>query len=479
MSFSYREQYYKQEFKKVNLMNQDKEVLSFDFSEGIYDILDEKLLPFQLKGKLDPMPSMDISFINQEDMRKAVKEFTRASTHNQEQITSYFASRVLPITRENAKKIYGLFGFEQAQDEYSKARIAIICRSVSLLDNYWIRLENDEKSWKDVDIRNNSLSEVVAQVALHGSSLTLQGEPCTPELNGLGAYAKAWIREEDGLYLHKTGAKESDEESKVEIMVSNILDKTNVNHVQYFPGSHGDRFTCKCKCMTTQDLSILSGMDYISYCNVNSMNPDIEMMKIDKDNLMKMWIVDYLVSNPDRHGQNWGFYYNANSMELEGCHPLFDHNNAFDKELMANKDAPYLFNDKMTMKEAAQYAIKRTNFNIIEDINKEDFLSTDQYDSFKERADDIGITLQHNRVALMNQTLDAFINKNNTIPDEAGQSRTFTHGEYEDTYLFTNRINNAITEAQNSSLDSKKSQEITKSPTTRKHSEDDTPDDNR
>lgn len=40
---------------------------------------------------------------------------------------------------------------------------------------------------------------------------------------------------------------------------------------------------------------------------------------------MEMWIVDFLISNRDRHGQNWGFYYDTETMEILGCRPLFDH----------------------------------------------------------------------------------------------------------------------------------------------------------
>ena len=62
---------------------------------------------------------------------------------NNQAITNYFASRLLPLTRENAKKIYALFGIEQAQDDYSRALASITCRSVSLQDNYWVK---DEKA---------------------------------------------------------------------------------------------------------------------------------------------------------------------------------------------------------------------------------------------------------------------------------------------------------------------------------------------
>ena len=246
--------------------------------------------------------------------------------------------------------------------------------------------------WNDVNLRTNSLSETVAQVSLHGSSLTLRGIEHTPELNGQGAYAKAWKREPSGLFLYKLGSNEQDLESKIEVMVSKILDKCNVPHVHYYDAESQGRYACKCKCMTNENNAILSGMDFRSYCNVNGLNTNKEIMAIDSDNTYKMWVVDYLISNRDRHGMNWGFYYDPETLKIKGCHPLFDYNNSFDKELMKDKNAPYLYDKQMTMKEAAQYAIKKVDIHFFDAIEKKDFINPEYYESFIERAADLSLT---------------------------------------------------------------------------------------
>lgn len=70
--------------------------------------------------------------------------------------------------------------------------------------------------------------------------------------------------------------------------------------------------------MTTNDIHILSGSDFISYCNVNGKNPEGEWYQMDADSMYKMFIVDYLISNSDRHGMNWGYFYDCNTMEILG-----------------------------------------------------------------------------------------------------------------------------------------------------------------
>lgn len=368
------------------LMNGNEPVLKFDLESGLFEILNETLLPFTLRGKLRKVPEIVEGASKYELTQSLI-----AMNKNNQAITSFFASRLLPLTRENAKKIYSLFSFDQAQDDHTRALISILCRSVSLQDNYWVKADTDTIKWQDVNLRHNSLSETVAQVSLHGTSLTLRGEEHTPELNGQGAYAKAWKREPNGLFLYKLGSNGSDIESKIEVTVSKILDKCNIPHVHYYEASSQGRYACKCKCMTTDNLSILSGMDFRAYCSVNGKDSEREILALDKENIYKMWIADYLISNRDRHSMNWGLFYNPNNMELLGCHPLFDHNNAFDQELMKDKNAPYTYDNKMTMREAASFASRNVNVHFFDSVKQEDFLNKEQYESFLDRAADLHI----------------------------------------------------------------------------------------
>lgn len=288
----------------LQLMMKNKLVMDINFDTALYKVVDEKLLPFQMKGKLRDIPDFSKIRNKYDDTQRQI-----AIRKNYNAILSFLASRTLPISRENAKKIYGLFGFEQLQDDLSKAKVAVACRALSLQDNYWIKLDQDKTTWEEANLRNKSLSEAVAQVSLHGSSLTLtsrvQEALSTPELTGQGAYAKAWKRYEDGLYLQKRGAKDPTE-ARIEVMVSNILDNCNVVHLPYRAGESNGIYVCECKCMTSDSVAILSGMDFDTYCNIHNLDSRKEALAIDAEAIYKMWIVDYLISNRDRHGLNWG-----------------------------------------------------------------------------------------------------------------------------------------------------------------------------
>ena len=373
----------------LQLMMKNKLVMEINLDEAMYNVVDENLLPFTMQEKIPRIPDFSEVHSKYDDTQRQI-----AIRKNYNALLSFLSSRVLPITRENAKKVYSLFGFEQLQDDLSKARIAIVCRALSLQDNYWMKISTDSAKWEDVCLRNVSLSEAVAQVSLHGSSLTLTNKKeealRTPELTGQGAYAKAWVREPDGLYLYKKGAN-GNAEARIEVMVSNLLDNCNVNHLKYEAGESNGEYVCKCKCMTDDTISILPGMDFDTWCNVRGVDSRVEALKIDPEAIYKMWIVDYLISNRDRHGLNWGFFYNCDTHEILGCHPLYDHNNSFDIPLMQNKDAEYLYDNTMTMKQAAMKAMENVDFHFYREFTREDFITERQYLSFMDRANDLGI----------------------------------------------------------------------------------------
>lgn len=375
--------------KAFTIMMKDTAVLRVDFDTLCYEVLNEKYLPYPIKGKLQKIPASD-TIKTAYDMSQSLL----AVRKNEEAIVSWLTGRVLLLSRANAKWIYNLFHFEQTGTAEQHMKIAMVCRAVSVLDPYWLKFDDDgEISWSSVDVKRNPLNEIVAQVALHGKSLTFQGSPVTPELTTNGAYAKAWRRHEDSnLWLYKLGANGSTE-SRIEVMCSNLLDKMNVEHVHYEAGQDGDQYVCMCPCMTTEREAVLTGMEFISYCNVNGIDADARMMEIDGESIYKMWIVDFLISNRDRHGQNWGFYYDTETMEILGCHPLFDHNNAFDIDFMRDMDAPYQFGE-MTIRQAAKKAMEKVDFHFTAPITRADFITDRQYQSFCKRAKCLGLKME-------------------------------------------------------------------------------------
>ena len=169
---------------------EDTTVLKFDFEKRYYEILKPELLPFSMRGRIS-----DTTKANSEDLPEIW-------FNNQDVISKFFYNRSLSVNRENAKYIMNQLGIKQNNDFESRYKAMMLCKGLSVADSYWITDKDDEK-WKDVCLKNNPLHETLQQIALFGRSLIITGELRTPEITGQGAYAKAWYRENDRLFLYK------------------------------------------------------------------------------------------------------------------------------------------------------------------------------------------------------------------------------------------------------------------------------------
>ena len=387
------------------LMMKDKPVLECDTKTKYYKILNKDLLPLQIKNKIKELTDYEDNNLTVEQIR----EKNDIANNNNNAIIHFLSSRVLNLDRENAKKILNAFNLSQSQDDETRAKIAITCKAVSMTDCYWLKIGDEEINWNDINPKKVSLNKIITHIALKGSSLTLQGKPLSPELTTQGACAKAWIRENDNTYLLKKSSKNSNE-SDIEIMVSNLLDCFNIPHVKYTESFFENEKVSKCKNMTTDDLSIISAEDMYSYLN-RSEQEDIINYAISKDpeNFYKMAVIDYLISNSDRHMKNWGFYYSNDNNEIIALHPLFDHNNAFDiEDIKEESGGPSLLFQNKTKKEVAEYAIKKCNICCIKPINKDMFINNAMYESFMTRAMELGLCIEKQPTLLQKLHIQSF-----------------------------------------------------------------------
>lgn len=385
--------------KYAIIMHCNDEVLRFNTTEGLYDIVRPDLLPYALKNKLRVEPKLT------GNQRYDTTQLALFMQNNSNAIVSWLAERTLLLSRKNAKKLYNAYRLVQAQDPFTKAKLSLACRALSILDNYWVKVDTDSTKWEQVNLRENSLSDAVAQIALHGTSLSLDGTPNgTPEFLTNGASAKCWRRYQGkSLWLHKAGDNGTFE-AKVEVAVSNILDCCNVQHVHYEKREDNDIYVAACPVMTDNCMSIVDGLDFSDYCTRSGKDYQKELIALDPDGYYKMLIVDYLIANRDRHLQNWGVYYDPSDMHLISMHPLFDHNNAFDTDCMQDENYKSHFGGK-TLKENAMDAMKHCDFHFTSDITRDMFVTERQYATFMKRAEQLRVVQKNEDIVQIHEVL--------------------------------------------------------------------------
>lgn len=350
------------------LLLQNKPILRIE-NNGICEILDFDRLPFTLRKE-------NLTFV---------------------EFMEWASNRTLSIGRSYAKEILNAMRLSQS----NRYAVFKACRGLSLEDSYWVRQDKDDKTWEDVNLFHNPLSLFITEISLSGQVTWHQEELKevqkihTPELTTLGASAKGWIRQTDGLYLHKVG--------KYEIPADEILTALHINHIHYEISqkvqissylSHERQewingvgeVIVNSKLFTSEKLAMVTFEEFKIFCEAYGMNAYEEAKNIDSKFYYEMQIADYILNNTDRHEQNWGFLMENQSGKLVGYCPLFDHDHTFGtyqnilsqttEEPLSLYDAAVIAQDKLQL-----------DFSAVKKMKKPKLLSENQWMDVLERID--------------------------------------------------------------------------------------------
>ena len=136
------------DLEMTTLKLQDDPVLTFDLSKGDFHVIKNEKLPMLLRD--------NIIDSEQDDSRKAF-------VHNYQALMDFFHNRSLSIERENAKQILNALHIPQSEADDTVSKMMILGKGLSASDDHWIT-NNPADRWKDNNLRDNPLHEVLAQM---------------------------------------------------------------------------------------------------------------------------------------------------------------------------------------------------------------------------------------------------------------------------------------------------------------------------
>ena len=293
------------------LMYKDIAVLYFDLDDFNIVCLNKDLVPYYLKG-------LNFLSSNRQDI-----------FNNIQMLREYLSSRVLSLSRKNAKQLYTMFQIPQNNNIRTRVDICLKCRGVAIQDSYWVKFNEDEL-WSDYNIRSNELNDII-DIALYGNYPTASVNPICPELTTKGMFPKGWIRQDDKLYLLKTDSTVDFVNTKMEVLASKILSCFNVTYVKYTgelrSTETGKKYINKCVNFVSEDNSFVEAAEVILYCNRVGIDFEDFCLETFGNDFANIAVIDYILMNTDRHTQNYGFLQDINGKLIELA-PLFDFNNA-------------------------------------------------------------------------------------------------------------------------------------------------------
>ena len=243
-------------------------------------------------------------------------------------LQAWWSARSLPPGRDGVWKDLRAVGIERP------AELLPRCRALGLSDTYWIRPAGSREKWEDVNFYGRPFTEAFGRLLL-GEAALPEGFD-TPDCTLDGFLRKRWTVRGGARYLLKTGSAPYFQEPLNEAAAARILGLLGVPHVPYTLERQGGAAVSVCPCFTDgntdyipmafavktapRDPAVPLFEHVVRSCGALGV-PAAETRRA----LDRMLLADYILGNEDRHLNNFGLLRDAETLEITGFAPLFDH----------------------------------------------------------------------------------------------------------------------------------------------------------
>lgn len=301
---------------KCILMNKNTEIMSIEYNttfniiEKIYEIYHIDYAPLSIMNSTKTRGSNVLIDTN-----------------------DWFKGRGIPSWRKDLEKLLEKLNVSSPEELLNKAY------ALSLSDQYWLKEENSDIRWKDINFFTNNFEyEAYLEASLDSSSNSTHSTDKailrSPNNTTDGMLQKGWIIEDGKRVLVKGTYTQSREEPLNEWLASNISKRLGFDYCDYrVEWNNKTKLVSKCDNFITEDEEIISAYDILKSekkpKNINDYEFYISILEKHhvpnaRKNIENMFIVDYLMLNTDRHLKNFGIIRNVNTLKWVRTTPIFD-----------------------------------------------------------------------------------------------------------------------------------------------------------
>jgi len=243
-------------------------------------------------------------------------------------LISFLEHRKAPKHRKHIQKLLERYGCDDLEGFIQ------VTHALSLNDTFWVRPAESDIRWKDVSLYENEFNEIISEAAFDGTISETDISSTSPEFGTDGYYAKCWVREDDGIYLYKSGSSHYEIEPLSEYLASQLAAILCPPYIPYDLGFHHDKLISKCRLFTDEQ----HGLAKASAIFRGEERTIPELLNYFEsigggDAFRRMCVLDAVIFNPDRHYGNFGVLFDTRTMEIKGMAPVFDNNRSLFPDL--------------------------------------------------------------------------------------------------------------------------------------------------
>ena len=218
--------------------------------------------------------------------------------------------------------------------EISNTKMLLVrCFGLSLSDQYWIKPQNTEITWEQINFFDNDFSEDIGDV-LFGQAKNLEGfDFSSPDNTSDGCLKKRWKIINGKRCLIKGGSNLERQQPFNEVIATKIMERLGIPHVPYELLWDNSEPYSVCEDFVTSDTELVAAWRIIQtqkkgnstsvYQHFVNCCEDLGVKNI-VPALDRMIVLDYIIANEDRHLNNFGLIRNAETLEWIGFAPIYD-----------------------------------------------------------------------------------------------------------------------------------------------------------
>ncbi len=312
------------------LMNKNVEVLIAEYDPAtsvftkIYDVKNIHYAPYILKN-IDITNTID-------------------NTLFRTNLSEWFKGRGIPLWRDKLDLLLHRLNIVAPYELLDKAF------GLSLSDQYWLKEENSNISYDDINFFDNDFDYaefMEASLSINSKIITKETSLRTPNNTTDGMLKKAWIIDKGIRYLLKGGYKNETLQPFNEVLASEICKRLGFNHVEYSLDTYKDMVVSKCPCFITKDTELVTCYqirnDMKRHDNIEDYEEYIKKLEDNgienaREKIENMYILDFIIMNEDRHLGNFGIIRDVNTLKWLDVAPIFDNGQSLNIEYYDNEE---------------------------------------------------------------------------------------------------------------------------------------------
>lgn len=270
------------------------------------------------------------------------KELLPLGVREEKDLIRWWNRRAVPLSQGNIKRALQVLDIPNSQELLLKNM------GLSLIDHYWIRPATMQISWEQINLFQNHFKDVIGEFQFNGDIDTIDFRDATeftPSASAQGELKKKWIVGEDGhRYLIKGNYGLSNQQSINEVIATEIHRRQNrFSYTTYKMAElslhDAEGMGCICECFADEKHEFIPAYDivssekkrndvsnyeaFIQICGKNGL--DEEQVR---SFLEYQILTDFVITNTDRHFNNFGVLRNTDTLKFEKMAPIFDSGNS-------------------------------------------------------------------------------------------------------------------------------------------------------